>query len=206
MSKKRKPRQGWALAPVGDDQPQRREWIAGQIPKLRKLIDALNSFDTPAMLARALATELDRVFRLGIDPAKALRHDYWDGLSLAVWDGLADPDKRLAGLCERLLRLLSIVSVNKPMPAGTVGDLRRVTDALEAWPGQPPRTKQINDEAGSKTRPRRGGSRPRYAPEADARIANNFKASGLSVKDFATTHNMKYAAVKAAIDRHRKRK
>lgn len=51
----------------------------------------------------------------------------------------------------------------------------------------------------------RGGSTPKYDAKEDARLASSYKASGLSVKDYALKQNLPLERVKRAIDRHRKR-
>ncbi|MEX0774757.1 MAG: hypothetical protein WD042_03475 [Phycisphaeraceae bacterium] len=53
---------------------------------------------------------------------------------------------------------------------------------------------------------KRGGPRFKYDAQADARLAGDYRAAGMSIKDFAQTRKMPYVAVKKALDRHRKRR
>lgn len=64
----------------------------------------------------------------------------------------------------------------------------------------------VGGPAAGQTNRRRGGSKPQHDATADSRIAADYKASGQTRKDFAQARGTSYQKVKAALDRHRKRR
>lgn len=53
---------------------------------------------------------------------------------------------------------------------------------------------------------KRGGSLAKYDATSDATLVGDYRTSSLSIKEFARLRGISFTAVKAAIDRHRKRR
>lgn len=83
-------------------------------------------------------------------------------------------------------------------------DVGLVANELERWCGDH-RTRTPRGKRNRAVMDKRRGSKPRYDAKNDARIARDFQASDLTIKDFANNRGMSYVEVKRTLDRNRKR-
>lgn len=91
-----------------------------------------------------------------------------------------------------------------------IADLKRLRDESRVLASQERHgTKNaagLKGQSPCKPARKHGGSRKRYDPDQDAKLALDYRSSGLTIKDFAKGKGRKYIEVKQALDRHRQRK
>lgn len=204
-----------------------RRWIAGQLPKLRHVADVLADADLPLASVGPDIEDLRQFFGSVIDPARSIRRNVRSAHRMVSPLGdkaaqtrpirnpwaelLSGADVHLAGLCEALDELLKACSGGRQsLPANAANELRRLTNALAAWPDRPQQTQRTPTGNGDGKGPKqRGGSKPQYNAQEDAALARDWgsaHASGSTMKEFARAKGREYKNVKRALERHRKRR